>query len=239
MESRKGRKGKSGDIYMNDKGFIKLHRQVTIWEWWHKPATRLVFITCLLSANWKDCRFEGRKIPRGSFVTSLSRLSADAGVTIRQARTALRDLQMTNELTCEPTSKYTVITVNNYDLYQGRDTADDKQTTSERQTDDKQTTTIEEYKNIRNKEYISHGDEPHLFGVYNNVRLTHGEMQELMKQYPEDYKDMIENLSTYMRSKGKLYDDHYATMMKWKHEDEIKAQEAKKAETYDYRKDVI
>ena len=42
---------------------------------------------------------------------------------------------------------------------------------------------------------------------------------------------MIENLSAYMRSKGKYYADHFAIMMKWKRED-------KKAETYDYRKDV-
>ncbi len=65
-------------------------------------------------------------------------------------------------------------------------------------------------------------DEPITLGVYGNVRLTKGELDELIKQYPDDYKDMIENLSTYMRSKGKLYDDHFATMMRWKYQDNTK-----------------
>ena len=56
-------------------------------------------------------------------------------------------------------------------------------------------------------------------GVYGNVHLTQGELDELVKQYPDDYKDMIENLSEYMRSKGKMYADHFATMMRWKHQD--------------------
>lgn len=77
---------------------------------------------------------------------------------------------------------------------------------------------------------------PHAFGVYNNVYLTKGELEDLVRQYPDDYKDMIENLSFYMRSKGKRYDDHYATLMKWKHDDEKK--KAKPKENYDYRKDV-
>lgn len=66
-------------------------------------------------------------------------------------------------------------------------------------------------------------DEPITLGIYNNVYLTRDELNEMIKAYPDDYKDMIENLSTYMRSNGKLYADHFATMMRWKHEDLKKA----------------
>lgn len=59
-------------------------------------------------------------------------------------------------------------------------------------------------------------------GIYNNVYLTRGELNELIKAYPDDYKDMIENMSTYMRSHGKYYTDHFATMMRWKREDKNK-----------------
>ena len=69
-------------------------------------------------------------------------------------------------------------------------------------------------------------------GIYNNVQLTKGELNELMRIYPNDYQDMIENLSTYMRSKGKYYEDHYATMMAWKRRDEAKAKEEKKPGNY-------
>lgn len=62
-------------------------------------------------------------------------------------------------------------------------------------------------------------------------------MQELINQYPNDYQEMIENLSTYMRSKGKLYEDHFATMMRWKHEDEEKAKQ--KTDTKTKRRNLI
>jgi len=65
-------------------------------------------------------------------------------------------------------------------------------------------------------------EEPIALGIYGNVYLTKGELNELIKQYPDDYKDMIENMSTYMRSHGKYYEDHFATMMRWKREDENK-----------------
>lgn len=71
------------------------------------------------------------------------------------------------------------------------------------------------------------------YGIYNNVYLSKVEIEELVKQYPDDYKDMIENLSTYMRSKGKVYEDHFATLMRWKRKDD-----EKKTAQYDYRKDV-
>ena len=69
-------------------------------------------------------------------------------------------------------------------------------------------------------------------GIYNNVQLTKGELAELIRIYPDDYKDMIENLSTYMRSKGKYYEDHFATMMAWKRRDEAKAKENNKPGNY-------
>jgi len=225
---------------MNSDGFIKIHRKMLAWEWYTDTNTKVVFLHCLFKANWKDGRYKGQVIKRGSFVTGRKKLAKELNMTEREIRTALEHLKTTNELTIKTTNKYSIVTVVNYNIYQ--DIFDDERPTkrpTKRQSSDQQTTTIEERKNIRNKEYISHGDEPHLFGVYNNVRLTDGELEELMKQYPEDYKDMIENLSSYMRSHGKLYGDHYATMMRWKHEDEIKAQETKKAAAYDYRKDVI
>ena len=69
-------------------------------------------------------------------------------------------------------------------------------------------------------------------GIYNNVQLTKGELAELIRIYPDDYKDMIENLSTYMRSKGKYYEDHFATMMAWKRRDEAKTKENNKPGNY-------
>lgn len=169
----------------------------------------------------------GHEIPRGSFVTSYPQLAQQTNLSIQNVRTAIYHLKSTGELTVKTTPRFSIITVTNYLLYQDDNRQANSLITDDQQAPNSQLTTIEEGKKGRKKEYISR--EGNLFGVYHNVRLTDDEMQELMNQYPNDYQDMIENLSTYMRSHGKLYDDHYATMMRWKHEDEAKAKEPQKS----------
>ena len=127
--------------------YIKLYRSLIDWEWYKNINTKVLFIHMLLKANWKDGRFEGKIIPRGSFVSSLSRLSEETDLTIREVRTAILHLENSGELTSKRHSKYSVFTIKNYDLYQGSD----NQTTINRHSDDIQTTTIEEYKEIKNK----------------------------------------------------------------------------------------
>lgn len=64
------------------------------------------------------------------------------------------------------------------------------------------------------------------YGLYNNVILTDAEFAQLEIDYPVDYKNMIENLSVYMRTRGKLYADHYAILCKWAREDQERAKTA-------------
>lgn len=75
--------------------------------------------------------------------------------------------------------------------------------------------------------YSARAHEEIRLGIYNNVTLTQGELDELMRLYPADYAEMIDNLSAYMRSKGKYYEDHFATMLEWKRRDESKAKAEK------------
>ena len=62
-------------------------------------------------------------------------------------------------------------------------------------------------------------DEKNRYGIYNNVILKDEERDALMNEFPDSYQDKIDNLSMYMKSKGTLYRDHYATIMKWARED--------------------
>lgn len=227
---------------MIEEGFIKLHRKMLQWEWYTDINTKTVFLHCLFMANWKDSRFMGVDVPRGSFVSSYTQLAAQTKLSVKNVRTAINHLKATGELAVRTTSKFSVITVVNYNLYQDDGRQNGRQTADEWQANGRQVATIEESKNIRKEEYTltdaREESEPmkHPYGIYNNVYLTDQEMDELIKAYPGEYQDMIENLSAYMRSKGKVYSDHYATMMRWKHDDEKK--KAKPKENYDYRKDV-
>lgn len=60
-------------------------------------------------------------------------------------------------------------------------------------------------------------------GEYGNVIMKPEEFLQLQDAFPNDYKERIDNLSRYMKSKGVNYDDHYATIMKWAIEDAKKA----------------
>lgn len=132
----------------SDKEYIKVFRKMLQWEWYTDSKTKALFLHCLLKANWKDTKWKGMVIKRGQFVTSLSSLSKETGLSVREVRTALTHLKTTNEVTECVTSKFRIITVLFYDEYQSSDKQKDKQATNKRQTNDKQATTdIRTYKN--------------------------------------------------------------------------------------------
>lgn len=98
--------------------YIKLNRSILDWEWWSDVNTFRVFVYMLLKANWKDASYKGTTVPRGSFVSSLSKLSEATSLTIDEIRTAIKHLKATGEITSVSQGKTTVFTVVNYNAYQ-------------------------------------------------------------------------------------------------------------------------
>ena len=111
-------------------GYIKLHRQIQEWEWYANPNVMRLFIHFLLKANHADKKWQGKTIKSGSFVTSYEKLSAETGLSVRQVRTALDKLKMTNEVTHEGHTSYSIITLKNWDVFQADDKQNDKQMTT-------------------------------------------------------------------------------------------------------------
>lgn len=101
-------------------GFIKINREITNWKWYRNPITKAVFLHILLQANYEAHDFENITISRGEFVSSYPSLAKDLGVTVMQARTAIKHLKSTGEITAKAYSKFTVFSVVNYDMYQTR-----------------------------------------------------------------------------------------------------------------------
>lgn len=143
---------------MEFNGFIKLHRKMEEWEWAKEPNTFVLFIHLLLLASWKDSRWQGQSIVRGSLITSLGHLATITGLSVRSVRTSLDHLKSTGEVTTRTTNRFTVITLTNYSFYQDDDSESTSKMTSQvtnnQQTTDKQPTTSEEYKEYKEgKEY--------------------------------------------------------------------------------------
>ena len=158
-------------------GHVKIDRKILEWEWYSDIKTCRLFIHMLLRANWKDGRFQGVEIKRGSFASSYRQIANETNLSEREVRTALKHLIATEEVTVIRHTKFSVFTIKNYDKYQSSDTVIDTRATHERHTSDSQSTTIEEDKKGRREEYnnTSSAEKPdeHIFTtireLYNSV----------------------------------------------------------------------
>ncbi|HIT65966.1 MAG TPA: hypothetical protein IAB61_01785 [Candidatus Merdisoma merdipullorum] len=124
--------------------YIKINRSILSWEWYGDINTCRLFIHMLLKANWREGRFRGTTVPRGSFVSSIAKLSEETKLTNDEVRTAILHLVNTGEITKQSTNKFTVFTVKNYDLYQDSPNQDADQSPVSPQTIPKLFPTIEE-----------------------------------------------------------------------------------------------
>ena len=115
---------------MSDNGYIKLHRSLLTWEWYSTPETLTVFVYCLLKANWKDGKFQGHEVKRGSFVTSRAKMAQETGLTQHNVRTAINHLILTGEVAKSSYAKFSIITVQNYEKYQSDDQVSGQQVAS-------------------------------------------------------------------------------------------------------------
>ena len=104
---------------MTDKGFIKLHRSILDWEWYKDEHTKNVFLHLLLNANWEDSRFQGYDVPRGSLVTSYKSIAQSLNISVKSARVAIEHLKRTGEVAVKGHSHFSIVTLLNWDKYQG------------------------------------------------------------------------------------------------------------------------
>ncbi len=142
---------------MNNTGYIKLHRKILDWEWYKHTNTRILFLHLLISANWEDSYQNGHMIQRGQLLTTVKELSTINQQTTQQTKTALKHLVSTNEITIKATPKFSIITVNNYDVYQSSNKQNSNHTSNNQQAV-QQTVCAENnkptllYKELRNQE---------------------------------------------------------------------------------------
>ena len=57
------------------------------------------------------------------------------------------------------------------------------------------------------------------YGRYRNVKLTDTDLSKLKAEFPDDWQERIDRLSTYMDSSGKSYKNHLATIRNWARRD--------------------
>lgn len=216
-------------------GYIKLHRKMLDWGWYQNQNVKDLFIHLLLIANFKESQFEDMTIYPGQIITSIDSLSRGTKLSIRSVRTALDKLEKSKILTKQVTSRFTLITIENWELYQGNDFEATSQVTSDRQATDMQVTSDRQHhknaknaknsvcvidnKAIYNKGQQKIGQRPHThpFGEFENVYLKEREYEQLCQRYMQTEK-LIEKVSEWLTEHERK--NHYALCLKFAKNDE-------------------
>jgi hypothetical protein len=127
-------------------GWIKLHRQITDWEWYDDHNTFRLFMHLLLKANHKERSYRGVKIEVGCVMTGRELLSKETGLSVQQIRTCLERLKSTNEITIKSNKQGTIIQVVKYKDYQ----VTTNESTTNQPTSNQQVTTNKNVKKEKN-----------------------------------------------------------------------------------------
>ena len=189
-------------------GWIKLHRQLLSSDVFSNPKVLKVWIWCLLKASSKPydaiIGLQTVHLEEGQFVFGLIKASEELDIPARSLRRYLDVLQEHGMVAIKTTNKYSILTVKNWGFYQGSGNGKSEGVANKCQTN----ANIQE-----GKEYISKRP----FGSFRNVMLSDDDYEALKNQFPDDYRERIEELSSYMKSKGKdnEYANHYATIVSW------------------------
>ena len=195
------------------RGYIRLFRQFEDWEWYDNPFTKAIFTHCLIKANNKAKKWRDLTVKRGQFVTSYEKLAASNGMTIQQTRTALKQLQSTNEIEYKTTNLYTLITVKNFNLYQSFEPTNKQnegQVTQSKRSDNKGNAHVAEYStNKQNGEQVTTTNN----NIYNTKEYIYlsssieknskneisDDEREILKKYLKKNNPNIKNIRAYLK----------------------------------------
>jgi hypothetical protein len=150
-------------------GWIKLHRQITDWEWYDDHNTFRLFMHLLLKANHKERSYRGVKIEVGCVMTGRELLSKETGLSVQQIRTCLERLKSTNEITIKSNKQGTIIQVVKYKDYQ----VTTNESTTNQPTSNQQVTTNKNVKKEKNDNTIPSLEEFMAYGLSKLEDVSH------------------------------------------------------------------
>lgn len=138
------------------KGWIKLYRQSLDNGWLRNHKLWVFWCYCLLKASHKKQKvFVDNKrilLQAGQFVFGRRKASKETGLSEQSIRTCLNTLKTLENSTIVSTNKYSIVTVVNWTLYQGKNSEITSKTTNNQPATNQQLTTYKKDKKLRIKE---------------------------------------------------------------------------------------
>jgi len=134
----------------NSQGWISLHRKLLENPVFKNYKLLQTFLYCLLKATHEDYQLmigdQVIDLKKGQLATGRNAIAAGTNLSAQNVRTALSNLEKLGILTIKSTTKFSIISISNWDSYQGTN----KQVTNGQQTANKQPTTNNNTNNTNN-----------------------------------------------------------------------------------------
>ena len=178
---------------MSKQGYIKLYRQITDTPVWADSDKLKLWLMCLMKATHDEkTQVVGNQIielKAGQFITGRAALSDDFNRDVKKDRrvdglTLFRWLSLFEKmemLNIKKTNKYSLITVLNWDKYQGRRTSNEQQLNNNRTSDEQQLNTNKNDKNEKNEKNEKKEDicYQQIADMYNNTCVSFPRLTKL------------------------------------------------------------
>jgi DNA replication protein DnaD len=189
-------------------GWIKLHRKLIDKAFFKRPQYLVLWVYLLLIANHaeKEFMWNGNIIivKEGQLITGRKELSAQTGIPESTIEDILKFLESQQQIQQQKTTKYRLITILNWETYQGSNTKSNNRATTEQQQAD----TNKNDKKVKN--------DKNNYGEFKNVLLSEDEYRSLCSTLSEPIvQTLIAELDEYIESKGVKYASHRATIQSW------------------------
>ena len=197
-------------------GWVKLHRKIKDNLVWTNDKALKIFINCLFRANFEDKTiFVGRKkvkLKAGQFVTSYPKFAQEVGYSQSTAYYWLELLELERMIERLPKGSYTIITVLNYDRYQGIERKVERLKKGQRKVKETEKKDKKEKKDKNKREST-----PKKPNKKNRDILNSSEFVSLMqKEFPAlDVKQELLKAEDWLRAKGRRYKDYTAFARNW------------------------
>lgn len=143
-----------------NKGWVSIYRKILENPISSKPDYLSVWIHLLLMANHSETHFiwnnKKQVIFPGQLLTGRKKLSKITGVAESQIYKILNYLELEHQIEQQKTTKFTIITIVNWDKYQGKEQQKEQQSNNRVTTEEQQSNTYNNVNNVDNvnKRYI-------------------------------------------------------------------------------------
>lgn len=138
----------------NDTGWICLHRKLLDNPICEKADYLAVWVHLLLMANHKETTFiwnnKKQTLKAGQLLTGRKRLSKKTGVAESQVYKILKYLELEQQIEQQKTTKYTIITIVNWGMYQEKEQQKEQQSNNRVTTEEQQSNTYNNNNNNNN-----------------------------------------------------------------------------------------